>query len=468
MKIGSIATAAVLILMVLALNACGDGKSDSGGAQQRAVQCAVNQILNNGQCQTCPAGQSVVGNQCVLQCAANQVIQNGQCVNIKPQCTGNQIVQNGSCVACLEAQVPNIERTMCIDNRSQCQSNQIEENGLCVTCPAGQFASGNVCSTPPAPPVSCGANQIVQNNMCVDCGANEMVSNNMCVPIPVTCGPTQIIVNNMCVDCPPGDIVINNMCVTPAPGNTAPVVNAGGDQSITLPTDTVTLAGSASDDGLPNPPGVLTTMWTTLSGPASVNYGDVTSPTSTAQFSVAGTYELQLTADDSDLAVMDSMMVTVSPQFNNPPTVNSLTATPNIMTLPTNTSSIVGSASDGDGPNPLTYSWAGNGPGAVSFNPGNTASTTATFPSAGTYTITLTAHDGDKSGSRNVGVTVNPMPVMCPANSTFNGTDCTCSPGYRNFNNVCTIYPGDALHPGGAVGADADCSLCHIVTVPPL
>ena len=38
--------------------------------------------------------------------------------------------------------------------------------------------------------------------------------------------------------------------------NKAPVVNAGPDQ--TVPTPSAVLNGSATDDGLPNPPGALT------------------------------------------------------------------------------------------------------------------------------------------------------------------------------------------------------------------
>lgn len=62
MKISSIAVGLVGLLMVSTLNDCGDGKSNSGGAQKINGQCAANQILLNGQCLACPANQSVVGN----------------------------------------------------------------------------------------------------------------------------------------------------------------------------------------------------------------------------------------------------------------------------------------------------------------------------------------------------------------------------------------------------------------------
>jgi hypothetical protein len=40
-------------------------------------------------------------------------------------------------------------------------------------------------------------------------------------------------------------------------GNVAPTANAGPDRTITLPVNSVALSGSATDDGLPNPPGAL-------------------------------------------------------------------------------------------------------------------------------------------------------------------------------------------------------------------
>jgi hypothetical protein len=45
--------------------------------------------------------------------------------------------------------------------------------------------------------------------------------------------------------------------VNPEP-NSAPVVDAGLDQTITLPA-AATLDGTVTDDGLPNPPGAVTT-----------------------------------------------------------------------------------------------------------------------------------------------------------------------------------------------------------------
>jgi hypothetical protein len=92
--------------------------------------------------------------------------------------------------------------------------------------------------------------------------------------------------------------------------NQAPVVNAGTNQSITFP-GTATLAGSASDDGLPDPPDTLTTTWSKVSGPGTVTFGDASDPTTTATFSTVGVYVLRLTADDSELDTSDDIQITV-------------------------------------------------------------------------------------------------------------------------------------------------------------
>ena len=54
-------------------------------------------------------------------------------------------------------------------------------------------------------------------------------------------------------------------------GNSAPIVDAGPDQTITLP-NTAILTGTATDDGNPVPPGSLTTQWALVSGPAPVTF----------------------------------------------------------------------------------------------------------------------------------------------------------------------------------------------------
>ena len=94
--------------------------------------------------------------------------------------------------------------------------------------------------------------------------------------------------------------------------NLPPVVNAGLDQVITLPSS-ANLTGVAIDDGQPNPPGVLTTTWSQVSGPGTVSFSNPSALISTATFSESGAYVLRLTASDGALAAIDDMAVTVNP-----------------------------------------------------------------------------------------------------------------------------------------------------------
>ena len=102
--------------------------------------------------------------------------------------------------------------------------------------------------------------------------------------------------------------------VTAAGGgsNQPPVVSAGADQTITLPAS-ANLSGTATDDGLPNPPATLTTTWSMLVGPGAVKFGNPNALSTTASFSTAGTYTLRLTASDSALTAVDDVLITVNP-----------------------------------------------------------------------------------------------------------------------------------------------------------
>jgi hypothetical protein len=94
------------------------------------------------------------------------------------------------------------------------------------------------------------------------------------------------------------------------PDNVPPAVSAGPDQAIVLPGG-ASLDGTVSDDGRPSPP-ALTTLWSTVSGPGTVSFGDATAVDTTAQFSTAGTYVLRLTASDGDLTSSDDVTVVAS------------------------------------------------------------------------------------------------------------------------------------------------------------
>ncbi len=93
--------------------------------------------------------------------------------------------------------------------------------------------------------------------------------------------------------------------------NQAPAVNAGLDQSITLPA-LANLDATVSDDGLPSNPGQLSFAWTKQSGPGNVSFGNSLASDTSASFSIDGSYVLRLTVSDGALSATDTVSITVN------------------------------------------------------------------------------------------------------------------------------------------------------------
>jgi hypothetical protein len=206
-------------------------------------------------------------------------------------------------------------------------------------------------------------------------------------------------------------------------------VYAGPDQLINLPSG-VTLDGTVEDDGLPVPPGLVTTLWSVTSGPGIVSFGDPSSVDTTATFSTYGNYVLRLTADDGadwgGFEFYDELTVVVNPAGNQPPSVDA--GPPQVVTLP-NTAALNGTVTDDGLPDPpgaVTSSWSVfSGPGMVTFGDQNAVDTSATFSSAGDYVLRLTASDSVLSAFDDVTITVNPLGNQPPNVSA--GQDATVS-----------------------------------------
>ena len=98
--------------------------------------------------------------------------------------------------------------------------------------------------------------------------------------------------------------------------NHPPIANAGSDQTITLPTNTITLNGSGSTDPDNN---VSSHVWTKVSGPSS--FSIVNSNVVQTQLTnlVQGTYQLELKVTDAGgLFSKDTMQVIVNTTPTNP------------------------------------------------------------------------------------------------------------------------------------------------------
>jgi Predicted peptidase len=205
--------------------------------------------------------------------------------------------------------------------------------------------------------------------------------------------------------------------VNAAPANKPPVVSAGSNQSITLPTNSVTLTGTASDpDG-----SVASTTWSQVSGPNTATIASPAQLQTNITGLIQGSYVFQLLAkDNAGATTTATATVTVNAAVvGSKITVNA--GSNQTITLPVSSVTLTGSASD-SGSTISTYAWSQvSGPAQASFNSPAASSTSATGLVQGTYTFQFKATDAlGNSATSTVQVTVNPaVTPPPPAGSTI-------------------------------------------------
>lgn len=146
---------------------------------------------------------------------------------------------------------------------------------------------------------------------------------------PTTLGGANVVVR---VQDPAGLFVTQSVTITvaAAPPNNAPTVEAGNAQTIVLPTQSVTLNSTVTDDGHPNPPGTIQVVWSKVSGPGTVTFSTPNAKTTTATCSTAGLYSLKLTASDGEKSASDTVTITVNPEPQIPLPPDPTTVAPKI------------------------------------------------------------------------------------------------------------------------------------------
>jgi ACT domain-containing protein len=225
-----------------------------------------------------------------------------------------------------------------------------------------------------------------------------------------------LVVNDGTIDSPADTVV-----VTVRKPNTAPVANAGSDQSVNEGVS-VSLDGSASSDPDGNP---LTYLWTAPSG-ITLSSTTAGKPTFTApEVSTDTQYTFSLVVNDGSLnSPADQITVTVK-QVNKVPVANAgadrSVDEGEVVTLD-------GSAStDADG-NALTYKWTA--PAGITLNSATVAKPVFTAPEVAVntnYTFTLVVNDGTAdSPADQVVITVRQLNVAPVANA---GADQTVDAG---------------------------------------
>jgi hypothetical protein len=200
--------------------------------------------------------------------------------------------------------------------------------------------------------------------------------------------------------------------VNPAP-NQPPVANAGADQTITLPTSSVALNGSGADpDGA-----IVSYSWNKISGPQQYVLSSSIQPSVTLSGLVEGSYQFELTVTDNQGAIgKDTVMISLNPAPNQSPVANA--GSDIILTLPVNTASLSGNASDADG-SVQSYQWTKvSGSDSYTLTTPSLASTSATGLVEGVYIFRLTVTDNKgASASDEVQITVKaalPPPNIAP------------------------------------------------------
>ena len=207
-------------------------------------------------------------------------------------------------------------------------------------------------------------------------------------------------------------VFVSDVFTVIAAGNHAPVVDAGSNQTISLPAVAL-LAGSATDDGLPAG-STLAYSWTKVDGPGAVTFSNATSAVTTASFSEPGTYTIRLTVADSELSGADDVLVFVDPSGNQAPEVNA--GPDHVVVLPASVT-LHGSAIDDGLPegSTLTFAWFQvTGPAPIAADDTTKPDLVASLTVPGTYVVRLVVDDGELAGSDDVVIVVNPSPNKAP------------------------------------------------------
>jgi RHS repeat-associated protein len=193
----------------------------------------------------------------------------------------------------------------------------------------------------------------------------------------------------------------DDVVITVYGDNQAPIVSAGGNQSVRS-GNSAPLHGTVTDDGLPLGSSVTVT-WSKVSGPGDVIFANANVPATSATFDQPGTYVLQLGASDGTLIASSTTTVAVTSAANIPPSVNITSPINGSNALANHPLTITAHASDsdgtvtnvafhvngslvGEGSPPFQFAWTGG--------------------AAGTYSLTAVATDNEGASTASEAVSL--------------------------------------------------------------
>jgi hypothetical protein len=239
-----------------------------------------------------------------------------------------------------------------------------------------------------------------------------------------------------------------------------PTVNAGANQTITLPANSVTLTGKVAGNG-----GAVVNsyFWILVSGPSEVKFSNEWALSTTVGGLVVGTYAFKLSASDNYDQTSTSMLtVTVNAAKPAPPKPATPPAPPTTgnggsagtlptvsagkgqqITLPTSSTKLQGTAAGTNGAKIVTVSWVQeSGPEKVKIaSPASLNTTVTGMTEPGAYIFKLIVIDNNgKSSNGSMTVTVDPQVAKVPP---------TVSAG---ANQTVTLPTSSATLKGSATG----------------
>jgi Tol biopolymer transport system component len=194
--------------------------------------------------------------------------------------------------------------------------------------------------------------------------------------------------------------------------NQPPVANAGGDQTITLPVNSVTVDGSGSTDPDNN---IVSYQWTKISGPSSFNISNASTIQTQVNNLAQGVYQFELKVTDAGMLFSkDTIIVTViNPvQTNRPPVAN---AGPDYTIIFPSNVTIDGSGSSDPDNNIVSYLWTKiSGPSSYTIGNVNDPRANLTDLIVGVYQFELKVTDAGGLFSRDtVQITVVNPSTAC-------------------------------------------------------
>jgi hypothetical protein len=227
--------------------------------------------------------------------------------------------------------------------------------------------------------------------------------------------------------------------------STNPTCSAGSNQSITQPTSTATLSGTAAAASTHTVTGYV---WSQTSGPASTitsptngTTGGATGTTTTGLtgLTTVGTYTYLLTITQSGgLTATSTVTVTVNA---NTPVANA--GGDQTISLPTTSVSLNGTSSTGT---ITSYNWSQlSGPNTATLTGGTTSIATASGLIQGSYVFKLLLNGGS---SATANVTVTPTPTGCGGTRKYLTPDAGDSSAYITYGTTpssLSFRPGDTI-----------------------